>query len=549
MKGSGTELNGGSIMPSSSGRGKQWIDRQVKKLKDIIEIKNVLDIGVGCGTYKDRYNFLLKDAFWTGIEIWPNYISKYNLNEKYQKIINEDARKFDFSNLENQNIVFAGDVLEHMTKDDAVFLVDNILKNADSLIVSIPIIHMPQGVYEGNPYEEHIKDDWSDEEFRSTYKDLIIDSAIDGEIGVYLLSKNKKITENFLSSKKLKIAIYTISKNEEKYVDKWVSTNTEADLRLVCDTGSTDQTVNKLKSHGITVIPISVMPWRFDVARQTALNLLPPDIDVCIWQDLDEELLPGWREQIEKIWSNDLTTLNHRYRNNNNPWQWHSKIHSRHNCRWTGAVHETLIWNVEEKSAWAPDLYLDEHQDFTKDRKSYLNLLLKKIKEGDEYWKTYYFLANDYINQGRRTEAIDARIKSYELCNDGSIVKSYIARNIARNFLDSSDKDSAYKWFKISIDDSDEKESWFFLCELYYQNQEWDQCYIAAKKCISITDKRDGFTYDPKAWDYFVYDYAALAAYNLELYKQAVKYGRLAIDHSPSDQRLRKNLDFFLEKV
>lgn len=551
MKEYGTKLNGeGQNMPDSSPKGKAWIDQQVVNLKKHIEIKTVYDLGAGSGTYKKRYQFLLKDASWTAFEVWPKYITDYRLETIYDDVKQEDIRNIDFKKLSKAELVFAGDVLEHMSKAEAIALVNKVLDNNKCLMVSIPIVHMPQGAYQGNPYEEHIKDDWSDREMHDTFGGLIVSSKVDDEIGVYLMSKDPEILKLYENKYGIKIAIYTITKNEAQHVERWSKSNQEADIRLVCDTGSSDETVKLLKEQGVTVIPISVMPWRFDIARNTALNLLPADVDVCIWQDLDEELLPGWREQLETNWAEGVTIANHRYRNNNNPWQWHSKIHARHNCRWVGPVHETLDWFVDEHAIWLPELYLDEHQDVTKDRKSYLNLLLKKIAEGDDNWRTYYFLANDYVNQNQINEAIDARKKSYDRAVDeGPVIRSYVARNIAKNYLDLGDRDSAYKWLKTSVDESDERENWFFMADYFYSLQDWDQCYIAAKKCISITTKRDGFTNDERAWGHQIFDYASLSAYNIGLYEKAVEFGKQAVELCPNDERLKTNLNFFLEKA
>lgn len=346
----------------------------------------------------------------------------------------------------------------------------------------------------------------------------------------------------------LKIAIYTICKNEEHFVNRWAKSNSDADLRLVCDTGSTDNTIKSLQEHNVNVFPITVNPWRFDFARNTALNLLPADIDVCIWQDLDEELLPGWRKEVEAHWQNNTTIANHRYRHNNGPWQWHSKIHARHNCHWIGHVHETLKWTIPENSIWLNEFYLDEHQDTSKTRSNYLDLLLKKIQEGDRNWRTYYFLSNDY-QAVDMNESIKYRLKSYNAIGDNEpLLKSYVSRTLARQHASMNNKDEARRWFKISTGHSNERESWYYLTEFFYNNHEWDECYVAAKKCLSINERRNGFTFDPVAWGVSLYDYAALSAYNLELYKQAVEYGTIACELNPVDDRLKNNLNFYREK-
>lgn len=348
-----------------------------------------------------------------------------------------------------------------------------------------------------------------------------------------------------MAARKYKIAIYTICKNEGKFVDRWAKSNKSADLRVVCDTGSTDDTVKKLKKHNVTVYPITVSPWRFDTARNTALNLLPKDIDIAIWQDFDEELNEGWRELLEAKWETDATIANHRYRHNDGPWQWHSKIHARHNCFWRGPVHETLSWTIPEKQIWIPEIELDEHQDTSKSRTSYKHLLEKKIQEGDHNWRTYYFLANEYWDD--QPKSIETRIKSYENCKDGDVVLSYVARNIARGYASLNDHMNAMKWFNISVNHSQEKESYFSLAQYAHNRQDWEQCFLASKKCIDIQDKRDGFTYDPQAWGYMIYDYAALSCYHLGLKSLAKKYGLKAIELNPTDDRLKKNLAYYEE--
>src|SRR5574343_159438 len=99
----------------------------------------------------------------------------------------------------------------------------------------------------------------------------------------------------------MKICVYAIAKNEEKFVERFMSSMKEADLIIVADTGSTDGTVSKLRDLGAIVHEIKVDPWRFDVARNLALDLIPADVEVCVSVDLDEVFSPGWRSAIEEV--------------------------------------------------------------------------------------------------------------------------------------------------------------------------------------------------------------------------------------------------------
>jgi predicted TPR repeat methyltransferase len=136
-------------------------------------INRVLDIGPGSGTYArliKQQHGLAQTAHWTGVEIWKPYIERYQLDQLYDRIVNQDARYLDWQQLGDFDVTVAGDVLEHMTKSEAQALVSNILQHSRTLIVSIPICHMPQDDHAyDNPHEAHVKDDWSHDEVMETW--------------------------------------------------------------------------------------------------------------------------------------------------------------------------------------------------------------------------------------------------------------------------------------------------------------------------------------------------------------------------------------------
>jgi glycosyltransferase involved in cell wall biosynthesis len=114
----------------------------------------------------------------------------------------------------------------------------------------------------------------------------------------------------------MKVAVYTIAKNEAKQVAPFMESCRDADLVMIADTGSTDGTPELLRRAG-AFHDVAVKPWRFDVARTTALCLLPADVDVCIKLDLDERLQPGWRGELERAWVPGPTRLRCWY-----TWNW-----------------------------------------------------------------------------------------------------------------------------------------------------------------------------------------------------------------------------------
>lgn len=175
-------------MPYSDSRGKDTI---INWLLEKTDIKKILDVGCGCGTYpdmlKEKHN-LLKNAEWVGIEAWEQYISEFNLKKKYNVLFNEDARYFDWNKVKDIDLVIFGDVLEHMTKEEAQSLVKNALQNSKYVIISIPIKHMPQDAVGGNPFEIHVKDNWTHQEVLESFPN-IVKFGPPKKIGVYWLEK------------------------------------------------------------------------------------------------------------------------------------------------------------------------------------------------------------------------------------------------------------------------------------------------------------------------------------------------------------------------
>ena len=92
-----------------------------------------------------------------------------------------------------------------------------------------------------------------------------------------------------------KICVYAICKNESKFVEKWLESMSEADYIVVLDTGSTDDTFEKLKNDPrVTLVKQEeINPWRFDVARNRSMELVPDDADILVCTDFDEIFEPG----------------------------------------------------------------------------------------------------------------------------------------------------------------------------------------------------------------------------------------------------------------
>ena len=85
-----------------------------------------------------------------------------------------------------------------------------------------------------------------------------------------------------------KICVYAICKNESKFISQWLDNMSEADYIVVLDTGSTDGTFELLKEDPrVTRVEQKIInPWRFDVARNESMKLIPKDAETLYVQIL-----------------------------------------------------------------------------------------------------------------------------------------------------------------------------------------------------------------------------------------------------------------------
>lgn len=361
--------------------------------------------------------------------------------------------------------------------------------------------------------------------------------------------------------KKVKTCVYAIALNEIKFVDRFMDHCEGADLVLVCDTGSTDRTPERLRERGAVVYDIVQKPWRFDVPRNTALHLIPKDIDICLSIDLDEFLQPGWVDVLDKAWQDSngtITRIAYDY-----IWNWKSdgspdirfyadKIHHRHNYIWRHPCHETLYYDGSdtERRVTLPDLQLQHHADITKSRGQYLHLLKMAVEEDQENDRMAHYYARELFFRGQYQEAIDEFNRHLSLPNarwleERASSYRYMSRCYRNLGKFKESQDIALK----GVQEYDQtREPWLELARAAYSTKDWHTCFYAATKCLSITTRSFTYMGDSTSWGVEPHDLAALAAYNLGYYKEALDQGRKALGFDVLDQRLQTNLDFYLKK-
>jgi len=358
--------------------------------------------------------------------------------------------------------------------------------------------------------------------------------------------------------KKYKVIIYAISKNEEKFVDRWVDSMSEADEIYVLDTGSTDKTVEKLKNRNVFVKTQIINPWRFDVARNLSLDIVPDDADICICTDLDEVFIPGWREILENIWQKNTTRLQYNYNwsldENNKPLVnfYISKIHSRNNYTWTHPVHEVLTYTGNNENVITTDeITVNHYPDSTKSRGSYLPLLELSVKEQPNDDRNMHYLGREYMYYHKWNECIDTLIKHLNLPSaTWKDERCASMRFIARSYKALNRIEEARMWLDKAIKEAPHlRDPLIEKALLEYSQNNWKDVIIYCEEALKIDHKYKSYINEQFSWDNTVYDLLSIAYYYTNEYQKSLENVNKAIEMNPNDERLKDNKKLIENKL
>ena len=355
----------------------------------------------------------------------------------------------------------------------------------------------------------------------------------------------------------MKVCVYAISKNEEKFVSKWVASMKEADEIYVLDTGSTDQTVSLLEEAGVHVKVEVIDPWRFDVARNKSLEMVPEDTDICVCTDFDEVFDPGWREKIEKAWQEDTTRCQYTYH-----WSldqddkpvvsfFLNQVHKRFGYRWTHPVHEVLSYDFgEEVVVSCPDVILRHYPDTTKSRSSYLPLLELSVKEDPEDDRNMHYLGREYMYYEMWEKSIATLKKHLSLKN--AVWKDERAasmRFIARCYKHLGNLEEARRWYSLAFLEAPHlRDALVEKALLEYEEEQYSEVEKLCFRALEIKEHEKTYINEPFSWNNTIYDLLSISAYYLGRYEQAVYFVDIALEYTPNDSRLLNNRKLFKEK-
>lgn len=349
--------------------------------------------------------------------------------------------------------------------------------------------------------------------------------------------------------------MYTIALNEAAYAERWANSTTDADYRIVADTGSTDDTVERLARAGVIVHGIAVRPWRFDVARNTALALIPADVDVCFSMDMDEFAEAGWRPKLEAAWTDGTTALycrkQSRSRVSDPPTNGFpvKNFHHRWGYQFKRPVHEQLSYTGEnEVTRYCADIVISHVQDHSKPtRKQYLPLMELARKEDPDDAQIRFWLGREYMWAKQHQQGIEA-MEGYLTLPSSTWPEE---RSEAMRCLARMQPEKRLFWLeKARLEAPHRREIWLDIAEELHDQNDWSNLFWACTNGIEKTRRTGSYLDEQSSWGPRLFDLGAVASWHLNVMDRAVEWERKAVELAPGDDRsrLQNNLDFFLRQ-
>lgn len=346
----------------------------------------------------------------------------------------------------------------------------------------------------------------------------------------------------------MKIAAYTIALNEIKHCERWANSVKDADYRIVLDTGSTDGTVEKLRSLGVTVYQQTITPWRFDVARNAALTMVPLDADVCISLDMDEFMLPGYRQKIEAAWRANTTRLTYTYVFDYTPGLEQQngflidKIHARQGYEWRRPVHETIFAkDIQEVYATDASVTLAQIQDRTKPtRSNYLPLMKIAHDENRLDSQIAFWYGRELMYNQDHAEATVVLERYLTMPTSGWDAE----RSEALIYLSRMNINRSWQYLmQASYEAPRRREVWLEIAHHCYAKQDWINLFWACMNGITHSQSQNSYLDKAESWGPQLADFGSLAAWNLGWKAKAVELCEQALVLAPDDKRIKQNLE------
>lgn len=359
----------------------------------------------------------------------------------------------------------------------------------------------------------------------------------------------------------MKIAVLAIAKDEGKHVVRWAESAAEADQIILVDTGSTDGTYEIALDHPrIKAHRAILSSWRFDLARNIALSLVPADVDWVVNLDLDEVLKPGWRQAMDAavIQNPGANRFQYPY-----VWNWQANgqpgvtfnrdmIHTRHGWLWKNPVHEVLTpVGQKDRPALVPDLHVEHHADRSKSRSQYLNLLRISVTETPNDARCSFYLARELFLYKNYDESIIEFEKYLNLPTaNWPAERSEAMKILSEIYQRKGDIHESFKMARLAVaEDPNRRETWLRLAQLCNNTARWAECFAASESALGIIKKTGSFLDTAEAWGSWPHHLMGMSLFRLGMVEKSLTILEAALKEDPDNEKLLRDYNTVRSRI
>lgn len=342
----------------------------------------------------------------------------------------------------------------------------------------------------------------------------------------------------------MKVCVYGLAKNQEHLCTAWIESVKHADEIIVGDLGSTDSTKEILQSYGVKVYDINIA-FRYDVARNTLLSLIPKNIDFAISCDLNQLMSSNWKSILndELLPGTDRVSCLHITTDN----KYHDVniIHSVPGYIWENAVFAELKNKHSEQVVSIDRIIISDVSEFIECNTEqlldvalsetpsndllqwkYAMILLKKLQLEKSYDIVKDFASNSEFKRVVnlfKTIALDSKSEFYRA--EAMIKLSQMLPTETHSWLTTATAEASWYW-----------KPYHELAKYFYKKNDWYFYLAASMKSLGLFNSEDATIRG------YIHDNICVAAWNCNLKELSLTHAKLAAELVPNDQRLQQNL-------
>lgn len=334
----------------------------------------------------------------------------------------------------------------------------------------------------------------------------------------------------------MKICVYSIAKDEQEHVNRFMDSCSGADLVVVgVDPG--DTTGDILQSRGAMVHRVNLPKFRFDSYRNAVLEKIPDDVDVCVSLDLDEILPNGWRQIIENDWKPGTTKLHYhlKWDPNSSETFFYDRIHARHGYEWRHANHEGIFPIDESREKISQSsLVVEQKPDNTKDRSKNLGLLELAVEEEPDSARMRWYLGREYLMLERPKSAIGQLRRYMLLRSKWPAERSWACIFLSRAYNSLRLYAECEAWLHNSIRQApDLRDGYVELAQHYIDREEFYLAVDELKLALQIRSNTHNFFHSNSSYTERVYLMKAYCHVMLDQRSQAGNCYKRALRINP----------------